>query len=342
MIFRKLFYTAVLVLLFVFPADSSKNVIALNYPVDRTVMDFDLMGVSISVAQDSADVIIVVVNGQEQLRIIPDSKFECFSVHLKYGENRIDIKAEKAGHQAGSIGFSVFRRSDLESAYTKPPDGFQKDFFHSKDRVVCSECHELMPNDADRKPVNLVTFNKAVSSGDRKAVAMASTCYSCHGKITSSYPYVHGPTSVWSCLSCHSSESDPKYGVVKPDTSICFNCHVEQGKDWRAKKYIHGPVNTGKCAICHSPHASYYPFNLFKPVWDLCVTCHEKNASGRHIIAGYVYGDSHPTKGVPDSIRKGKELTCASCHNPHASDSPRLWALSAGSAFALCQKCHQK
>ncbi|MBI4697644.1 MAG: hypothetical protein HY758_01675 [Nitrospirae bacterium] len=73
-----------------------------------------------------------------------------------------------------------------------------------------------------------------------------------------------------------------------------------------------------------------------------CVSCHEGKDSGRHIIAGYVFGESHPTHGKPDPLRPGKELSCTSCHNSHASDSQRLWALNAENAFVLCQKCHQK
>jgi predicted CXXCH cytochrome family protein len=58
-----------------------------------------------------------------------------------------------------------------------------------------------------------------------------------------------------------------------------------------------------------------------------------------------VLGDSfstegHPTRDRQDPVRIGKELTCSSCHNPHASNSPNLWAFDVQSTFELCVKCH--
>ncbi|MCL4536836.1 MAG: cytochrome c3 family protein, partial [Nitrospirae bacterium] len=161
-------------------------------------------------------------------------------------------------------------------------------------------------------------------------------------KITE-YGYVHGPAARWDCLSCHDKNSKPvKYVTQKPDRDLCFVCHKEQKEEWTPKKYWHGPTATGKCTICHNPHASNNPFWLRKPTWNLCVTCHEERGSGRHVIAGFVFGSTHPTKGRPDPIRPGKELSCASCHNPHASNSKSLFANDGISPGSLCQMCHKK
>ena len=80
--------------------------------------------------------------------------------------------------------------------------------------------------------------------------------------------------------------------------------------------------------------------SIVKPTCLLCLSCHTEKGSGRRIIAGYVYGNRHPTHGVLDPLRKGRELTCASCHNPHASDSSKFIRLNAGRGFELCGKCH--
>ncbi len=61
------------------------------------------------------------------------------------------------------------------------------------DTSECSECHELKATEADMIPVNPATF--LTEKG--KAKSDSSTCYSCHNNITT-YPYVHGPASVWS------------------------------------------------------------------------------------------------------------------------------------------------
>lgn len=333
---KNIFFLFLLFLFVVSPAEGNQKILTVNYPPDKTVMEFGLLGVSLSVTPGSADLIKVKLNGSEQASIAPGKKVECFSVQLSLGVNKIEVSAIKDKNPVETITFEIFRRSDLERGYRNSPAGFQKKNFHMTDTLLCAECHVMKPSESDKKPVNPATFS---SLKDSKT--SPSTCYPCHKKMTA-YPFVHGPASVWSCLSCHNSEATPVYFIKKPDTDICFACHIEQKEDWHAKKYIHGPVNTGNCAICHSPHASENPFNLVKPAWDLCVTCHVENATGRHIIAGFVYEGGHPTRGKPDPVREGKEMSCASCHNPHASNYPRLWALEAQSAFALCTKCHQK
>ncbi|MCK5138953.1 MAG: hypothetical protein KAQ85_03850 [Thermodesulfovibrionia bacterium] len=338
---KKIFFLFLSIVLFCITAEGSQNIITLNYPPDKTIMDLDLLSISTSIPQGSADLVKVSVNNEEKVRFIPSREFECFSVFLVPGVNRIDITAIKKDKQIDKLTLHVFRRSALVSEYKDAPSDYRKDYFHMEDRSQCSACHILEWRDTDKRSIDMATFSDEVLEKDKEAATISSTCYSCHKGITS-YPYVHGPASVWSCLTCHVPDAKPKYSVKKPDTEVCFNCHLEQKQDWTARKYIHGPVNTGNCAICHSPHASQYSFNLVEPTWDLCVSCHAGKETGRHIIAGYVYSDSHPTRGKPEPLRKGKELSCASCHNPHASDYPRLWALNARSAFVLCQKCHQK
>ncbi|MBI4847367.1 MAG: hypothetical protein HY808_02140 [Nitrospirae bacterium] len=280
----------------------------------------------------------VAVNDDEKLKIIPEREFVCFSSPLTPGINRINITAVKDNITVGSITIEVFRSSELQSVFKDPPAGFQKDYFHMKDHGQCKGCHKLEPGDADRKPVNISGF-RAEGLKDNNMFA-GSTCYSCHNGLTSS-PFVHGPAAVWSCLSCHEAESKPVYSVKKPDTKICFGCHVEQKEDWYSKKYFHGPFSVGKCAICHNPHSSENPFNLIKPAWELCLSCHPDKGGGEHIIAGYFFNITyHPTHGKPDPLRKGQELSCSSCHNPHASNSQKLWRLNVGSGFELCRKCH--
>lgn len=202
-------------------------------------------------------------------------------------------------------------------------------------RNQCSGCHTMEPTEADKKP-----FRINAISGDTSDKP-SSTCYSCHNAIMS-YAYVHGPASVWACLSCHDAEADPCYSVKKPQAEACYPCHVEQQKDWNSRKYMHGPVNSGRCSICHNPHASAHPFFLDRHTWDLCVACHVDMGSGQHVLADVYSKKGHPTRDKPDPVRTGKELTCASCHNPHASDFPNLWAFGVESVFELCQKCHER
>jgi predicted CXXCH cytochrome family protein len=132
--------------------------------------------------------------------------------------------------------------------------------------------------------------------------------------------------------------------TIIASTSTCYSCHKSMNSYpyWLSKKVIHGPVTLGKCTICHSPHSSNYPFNLFKPLWDLCINCHFEKSTGVHVFADSMFKEGHPTKGRKDPIREGKELTCASCHEPHASNNMHLWAFNVETLYDLCQTCHKK
>ncbi|MBI4849918.1 MAG: hypothetical protein HY808_15315 [Nitrospirae bacterium] len=336
---RIILYSIVLFLASFQNAEADHEKIALQYPPDGTVVEYNIAEISLKVPAGSADAIKVYVNDNEDpLTIISDLEYKCFSVPLKLGVNKINIIALKGDYQVFNTIIKVFRRSDIVGAYINPPAGFKKDSFHMNEWPQCSKCHIMSPTEYDKKPLNPSTFKDL----DKKALlSVTSTCYTCHNKITSS-TYVHGPAAVWSCLSCHDPKSAPKYSVKKPDTELCFSCHTDQKNEWSGKKYTHGPVTLGKCTICHSPHASENPFNLVKPAWNLCVNCHAEKATGTHVLGGSMFTEGHPTHNRPDPVRIGKELTCASCHNPHASNYPHLWAFEVETIFELCQKCHKK
>jgi predicted CXXCH cytochrome family protein len=317
--------------------DAAGNIITVYYPPDKTVMEFGLLNISLGMPIHAADFIEVKSNHGLRQEIVPGSENICFTFILEPGMNNIEIIASKEGKVVDTSVIGVFRRSDLISAYRKPPPGFVKSAFHSGDNEKCEQCHTLKPSEIDRMPLNLAQLKR--DSKDSGQLKPGSTCYSCHKGIMK-YTYVHGPASVWSCLSCHDADAIPTYKVKVTDTEVCFSCHTEQKSSWYSKKFIHGPVNMGKCAICHNPHASDYPFHLNKSSWDLCITCHYEKRTGLHVLGDTFSSKGHPTRGKPDPVRKGKELNCASCHDPHASDFPHLWQFDVESLLELCKKCH--
>jgi predicted CXXCH cytochrome family protein len=332
---RSYLFVVILIMTFCSAAEGSERVMSLHYPPDKTVMQFGLLNVALSVSEEFKGKIVVYVNGLEEKEVLNDRVMKCFSVYIDPGINEVSITARDGKREVERQTFSVFRRSDLTREFRKPPKAYKKAFFHMSTWGQCAGCHTMEPTEADKKPVNIT----ALSS--EEPGKPASTCYSCH-KAIMSYSYVHGPVSVWACLSCHESDAKPCYAVKKPESQVCYTCHVEQQKEWTSKKYIHGPVNSGECSICHNPHASDHPFFLSKNIWNLCVQCHVESGSGLHVIADVYSKKGHPTRGKPDPVRIGKELTCASCHNSHASDFPKLWGFGIESIFELCQKCHEK
>ena len=118
----------------------------------------------------------------------------------------------------------------------------------------------------------------------------------------------------------------------------CLKCH-ETILD---KPFKHGPVDAGYCSLCHDPHASPNSAWIRKPTWELCTTCHAQHGTGVHVVAGFVKGQSHPTKGKKDPARPGKRLSCSSCHEPHSSQGQNLFAYNVKNRPDLCAVCHRK
>ncbi len=341
---KSIYYAFGIFLLFSLPAEAAQNIITVHHPVDLSVMEFNLLSISLSFPPESADLIEIEVNSKNKTNIVPHRKFECLSVPLEPGINKVDIRAKKEDSIVDKVALTVFRRSDLVSKYKKPPAGFQKDFFHAQDRTECAPCHHVLaPAEADNKTINIEHYAAEVSK-NKAIIPTESTCYSCHRGITS-YPFVHEPDFVWSCLTCHDSRAEPRYAVKYPDPKLCYKCHEEQKEKRSGQKNYHAPYIADKCVICHNPHASENPYRLDQPIWLLCVSCHPDQGDGRHVIAAYFWGTRHrrhPTHGVPDPSRKGHELTCASCHDPHASDAPNFITKYENMSFDLCMKCHMK
>jgi predicted CXXCH cytochrome family protein len=278
------------------------------------------------------DAIAIIRNNEDIFKVtdVKGKEFLCKTIKLSFGPNEIVVNAFEGGfggRKVGSKKATIFLRSDISREFRIATPEFQKKPFHREDNEnACLSCHVMKTSERDIKPQRPVD----------------SMCYPCHRKITE-YGYVHGPAATWNCLSCHEQNAKPvKYITRQPERELCFVCHKEKKEEWMPKKYWHGPTATGKCSICHNPHASNNISWLKKPSWDLCITCHEDRASGRHVVAGFVFGSSHPTKGRPDPLRHGKELSCASCHNPHAANSRALFANDAISPGSLCRMCHKK
>jgi len=133
-----------------------------------------------------------------------------------------------------------------------------------------------------------------------------------------------------------SKELSAKRGLTISEN--CRKCH----ETILSGPFKHGPADAGYCTICHNPHASPYASWLKKPWWELCVTCHGRMATGRHVVAGFVSGTGHPTKDRRDPSRPGKKISCASCHEPHSAQSRSLYTHGAKSRFELCKVCHEK
>lgn len=170
-------------------------------------------------------------------------------------------------------------------------------------------------------------------------------CYNCHDKKQFEGKDVHPPVAGGMCTSCHSPHSSDAGKLLLSDPpGLCFNCH---DKAEFSRKNVHMPVAGGMCLSCHKPHASDHTALLMKDPYSLCLECHGNVRKTPHAVVGFSSA-GHPLgepkkrkKEVEDPLRPGKKFYCGSCHNPHSSDSVRLFRYKASSPFDLCVRCHK-
>ncbi len=195
--------------------------------------------------------------------------------------------------------------------------------------LYCGSCHDLGPNNNNAKHL----INTKIDQ----------SCFQCHvtGRKWGKMSHVHGPVGTGDCTVCHDPHGE-KYQYqlwANGKAEICVTCHTNKEKLIKNTPLgfrVHGIVIGGGCIACHSPHASENRFQLYKPINDLCVGCH---VSMRGIIVGHPVG-GHPVRGKKDPRRKGRELSCTSCHNPHGSNfiDMLIGDLLGGH---VCSKCHK-
>lgn len=294
------------------------------WPPDNFLTAAATVRIIIEAQSGKADTIRLQVNQQTVANVaLKDKAFEekfGGMVHkilsLQKGKNLVKIEALAGGKvletKEINLVFKNIRQSDVTV-----PEGFVNKRFHIPTQEAGCACHTLDSQEADKLPKQ----------------ASDSTCYTCHYDKTRVL-YLHGPVGAFQCLACHNPK-DPqqKNKVIARDAELCYKCHELKEKEFK-KKFIHGPLGTGKCEICHDAHGSNYPYWLFAKVNDVCFNCHGKGFAN-HPIAG------HPTDNLRDPSRKGKTLSCASCHDPHASDNRRFLSL-ATDYMGTCRKCHRK
>ena len=204
------------------------------------------------------------------------------------------------------------------------------------------------------------------------AESASGLCFTCHDDFKkridqASSKHTLLSTDPNSCRDCHTPHaSDRGYFLKKSAAALCIDCHAELVA---GKKFVHQPVQTS-CALCHDPHASNARKNLYAAGNDLCLACHGPKAGeiisakapvalfeGRVKLAPGAFEDlkyleltpdgklGHPFPKYPVRVDPGgdkPEITCITCHLPHAANGGRqLLVTETSNSAKLCVRCHK-
>lgn len=300
---------------------------AANSWVDRTghmilkLNQVDLTAVRVTVNGVASELIDV---GSPEYRKLFQDFFVAQAIWDE-GRNLLQVDLFNGGQKIETAATEIYYMP-AESKRQAPPE-FAANVMHVPEKErACAVCHNMQAS-ADQMNSNTEKNNP---------------CFGCHRKLVN-VKYVHGPVGTYSCGYCHSSNSSPKYKVLKRDAALCNQCHADMAQALKKRKFVHGPVEAGLCEACHDAHGSQNESQLIKPINELCLSCHGHIAKQAHVVRTTT-GEGHPLKGKPDPVKKvsGKEMTCISCHNPHGGQVRYFFVNNAEDRMLLCQMCHNK
>jgi DmsE family decaheme c-type cytochrome len=173
------------------------------------------------------------------------------------------------------------------------------------------------------------------------ASADSADCLTCHEPAMSMFQHTKHNMVERGCVACHDAAAAAAHlkgqseGASVPGPSfkgkraaevnrVCQGCH-----DRGNQAHFAGGVHERKgvsCISCHSVHSPASEKAQLKTARDAdtCFTCHPG------IRAKGLRTSHHP-------VREGR-MECASCHNPHDSQNPKM--LGTGWVNDKCLECH--
>ncbi|NOR04780.1 MAG: cytochrome C [Deltaproteobacteria bacterium] len=181
---------------------------------------------------------------------------------------------------------------------------------------------------------------------------MPDICVKCHEKIGLEYKNAktkHAALFIrQKCGNCHVSHfsNTDNLNISATEIDLCLTCHGKDDysksdalrnikKELEGKKDLHGPIKEKRCVVCHDPHGSDnfrlltgpYPVTFYadykKDTYEFCLKCHEKILlfPDTSIYTNFRNGKQN-LHYLHVARRKGR--TCKACHEPHASNWPKL------------------
>jgi len=198
------------------------------------------------------------------------------------------------------------------------------------DAFDCSACHPMKIRDFKGRRANPVTPVEEfpeLPTGIQDVASSPAMCFSCHDG------FVMDSRAVWANGEYHGH----RLGIAPPEGMAI----PALGGSPEFPLNDDGNVY---CGTCHSAHVSEAEgaFAKVEPFMrqaadggHICTACHSDNAA--------IKGSAHD-KGSRRSKDFEKRGTCGSCHVPHGSDRPLMWAREFGTAELtldrMCRSCH--
>ncbi|MBI1747057.1 MAG: cytochrome c3 family protein [Acidobacteria bacterium] len=194
-------------------------------------------------------------------------------------------------------------------------------------------------------------------------------CTECHDDLIKK-KIVHPPAAA-GCDTCHEYTEKGESAEVKlaaKGNELCFICHSEMQEAMKGKKFTHPPIVDLGCVTCHSPHSTDHAPLLKVGITQLCLSCHRMPTGSQSSVStgkvtifpsttipgnypnkakkvlidssymGHPYAN-HPVSGVPEPKKKGKEMSCVSCHEAHFGNSVKMFKKDLVGQD-LCVSCH--
>jgi predicted CXXCH cytochrome family protein len=239
-----------------------------------------------------------------------------FSPNLNAGDNLFRIRAfDAARAMQQSTDVHLYYANDYRTDAPEVVDE-RAPFHDGLFDEHCAGCHDIEIPES------------AIGGGE----SVEDNCRACHAGLIAQKS-AHFPATAWDCISCHDAGATPKFVLYAEKdyaTGICFSCHVGVEEAVTSGNVAHFPA-TDRCLACHDAHGSLARALLVDDVNTMCASCHEDAAGTPHPVV------NHPLRTVRKPSEEPDELDCASCHNPHASENPRLLP---SSRKELCKNCH--
>ncbi len=210
-------------------------------------------------------------------------------------------------------------------------------FRHRPAAGECTDCHS--PHMSEQR-------NLLIS-------AVPALCGKCHEKVAKDQQTAavkHSPvTEESACMNCHDPHAAQEGNLLLADgVDVCLKCHDKTVKTEKqefadikkllaANPYPHGPIQNRDCSACHNPHGSpyfrlltnQYPQDFYAPFfvsnYDLCFRCHKAAlATEERTTSATEFRDGDRNLHFVHVNRASHGRTCRSCHEEHASATPKL------------------